>query len=247
MNILIVEDELHTANLLKEIIEESGDFLVVKIVESIVDALDYLVKFQQNLHLLFFDIELSDGLSFEIFNHVDIITPVVFCTAYDEYAMKAIKNNGIDYILKPFRNEEVKSALEKYKTIQANLKSKTIVDFNKPTPSFQQNFLSQFKDKTIVFKVDEIACFIIQNEVTYLYAFKGEKSPVYKKIEYIESVCDPKQFFRINRQMLVNRAAINSYQPYFNRKIILNLSAKVDEKPIVSRLKVSEFKKWLEQ
>ncbi|MHB0756218.1 LytR/AlgR family response regulator transcription factor [Polaribacter sp. M15] len=247
MNILIVEDELHTANLLKEIIEESGDFLVVKIVESIVDAVDYLVKHQQNLHLLFFDIELSDGLSFEIFNHVDIITPVVFCTAYDEYAMKAIKNNGIDYILKPFRNEEINSALEKYKTLQANLNTKKLVEFNKPAPSFQQNFLSQFKDKTIVFKVDEIACFSIQNEVTYLHAFNGKKSPVYKKIEYIESVCDPKQFFRINRQMLVNRAAINSYQPYFNRKIILNISAKVDEKPIVSRLKVSEFKKWLEQ
>jgi DNA-binding LytR/AlgR family response regulator len=247
MNILIVEDETYTANLLKEIIEDSGDFLVVNIVESIVDAVDYLIKHQQNLDLLFFDIELSDGLSFEIFNHVDIITPVVFCTAYDEYSMKAIKNNGIDYILKPFRNEEINEALEKYKTLQANLKPKTIVEFNKLTPSFQQNFLSQFKDKTIVFKVDEIACFSIQNEVTYLHSFNGKKSPVYKKIEYIESVCDPKQFFRINRQMLVNRAAINSYQPYFNRKIILNISAKVDEKPIVSRLKVSEFKKWLEQ
>jgi DNA-binding LytR/AlgR family response regulator len=247
MNILIVEDETYTANLLKEIIEDSGDFLVVNIVESIVDAVDYLIKHQQNLDLLFFDIELSDGLSFEIFNHVDIITPVVFCTAYDEYSMKAIKNNGIDYILKPFRNEEINEALEKYKTLQANLKPKTIVEFNKLTPSFQQNFLSQFKDKTIVFKVDEIACFSIQNEVTYLHSFNAKKSPVYKKIDYIESVCDPKQFFRINRQMLVNRAAINSYQPYFNRKIILNISAKVDEKLIVSRLKVSEFKKWLEQ
>lgn len=247
MNILIVEDELHTANLLKEVIEENKDFLVVNMVESIVDAVDYIIKHQQNLHLLFFDIELSDGLSFEIFNHVDIVTPVVFCTAYDEYAMKAIKNNGIDYILKPFRNEEINTALEKYKKLQANLKSNTIVDFNQPSLSFQQNFLSQFKDKTIVFKIDEIACFSIQNEVTYLHSFNGKKSPVFKKIEYIESVCDPKQFFRINRQMLVNRAAITSYQPYFNRKIILDISAKVEEKPIVSRLKVSEFKKWLEQ
>lgn len=247
MNILIVEDELHTANLLKEIIEESGDFLVVKMVESIVDAVDYLVKHQQNLHLLFFDIELSDGLSFEIFNHVDIITPVIFCTAYDEYAMKAIKNNGIDYILKPFRNEEINSALEKYKTLQANLSTKTSVVFNQLIPKFQQNFLSQFKDQTIVFKIEEIAYFSIQNEVTYLHSFSGKKSPVFKKIEYIESVCDPKQFFRINRQMLVNRDSIKSYQPYFNRKIVLSISAKVDEKPIVSRLKVSEFKKWLEE
>lgn len=246
MNILIVEDELHTANLLKEIIEDNGDFLVVKIVECIVDAVDYLVKYQQNLHLLFLDIELSDGFSFEIFNHVDITTPVIFCTAYDDYTMKAIKNNGIDYILKPFKNEEINFALEKYKTLQADIRSKTMIDFSRPNLSFQQNFLSQIKDKTVIFKVDEIACFSIQNEVTYLHLFNGKKSPVFKKIEYIESACDPKQFFRINRQMLVNRAAITSYQPYFNRKIILDISIKVEEMLIVSRLKVSEFKKWLE-
>ena len=220
MNILIVEDELHTANLLKEVIEENRDFLVVEIVESIVDAVDYLIKHQHNLHLLFFDIQLADGLSFEIFNHVDIHTPVVFCTAYDAYAMKAIKNNGIEYILKPFKSEEIHQALTKYQALQANLKSKTAVVFNQQQPKYQQRFLSQYKERTVVFKLEEIAYFSIQHEVTYLHTFKGKKSPLLKKIEYIESVCDPKQFFRINRQMLVNRKAILSYEPYFNRKIL---------------------------
>lgn len=245
MNILIVEDELHTANLLKEVIEENRDFLVVEVVESIVDAVDYLIKHQHNLHLLFFDIQLADGLSFEIFNHVDIHTPVIFCTAYDEYAMKAIKNNGIDYILKPFKSEGIHKALAKYKALQANLKLKTSVIFNEQKPTYQQRFLSQYKERTVIFKVEEIVYFSIQNEVTYLYTFNGKKSPIQKKIEYIESVCDPKQFFRINRQMLVNRKAVVSYEPYFNRKIILHLFIKTEEKPIVSRLKVSEFKRWL--
>lgn len=103
MNVLIVEDEAHTAALLQEIIEQDGQFMVVKHLESIVDTVDYLSKHQQNLDLLFFDIELADGQSFEIFKHVDITTPVIFCTAYDEFTLQAIKNNGIDYILKPFK------------------------------------------------------------------------------------------------------------------------------------------------
>lgn len=245
MNVLIVEDELHTANLLKEVIEENKDFLVVEIIESIVDAVEYLIKHQHNLHLLFFDIQLADGLSFEIFNHLDIYTPVIFCTAYDDYAMKAIKNNGIDYIIKPFRNEEIDSALTKYQALQANLKAKTLVVFDQPKPTYQEYFLCQFKERTVVFKLEEIAYFSIQNEVTYLHSFSGRKLPVFKKIDYIESVCDPRQFFRINRQMLISRKTIQSYEPYFNRKIVLNISVKIEEKPIVSRLKVSEFKKWL--
>ncbi len=247
MNVLIVEDELHTAKLLKETIEEDDNFLVVDMVESIAEAVAYLVKYQNSLDLLFFDIQLADGLSFEIFNHVDIYTPIIFCTAYDDYALKAIRNNGIDYILKPFRNNEIHNSLTKYQTLVSKLNPKTPITFSQEKTNYQQHFLSQFQDQTIVFKVEEIAYFSIQNEVTYLHSFSGKKSPVFKKIEYIESVCDPKQFFRINRQMLVCRDSIKSYQPYFNRKIILSLSANTEVKPVVSRLKVSKFKNWLEQ
>jgi two-component system response regulator LytT len=247
MNVLIVEDELHTAKLLKDIIEEDDNFLVADIVESIVDAVAYLVKNQTSLDLLFFDIQLADGLSFEIFNHVDIYTPIIFCTAYDDYALKAIRNNGIDYIVKPFRNNEIHKSLIKYQTLVSKLKPKTHVTFSQEKTNYQQHFLSQFQERTIVIQLDHVAFFSIANEITYLHTFENKKHPIFKKLEHIESVTNPDQFFRINRQMLIRRKAIESYEPYFNRKVILHLSVKTDENPIVSRLKVSEFKKWLEQ
>jgi two-component system response regulator LytT len=246
MNVLIVEDELQTANLLKEIIQENDDFLVVEIVESIVDAVDYLSKHQNNLQLLFFDIQLSDGPSFEIFKHIDITTPVVFCTAYDDYAMEAIKNNGIDYILKPFKNSDIHQALEKYRNLIDRYTPPIHIPFREEGPTYQRFFLGQFKQKTIVIKVEDIAFFSIQNEVTYLHTFTNKKFPVFKNLEHIETATSSDDFFRINRQMLLNRNAVQSYEPYFNRKIVLHLSVQIEEKPVVSRLKVSDFKKWLE-
>lgn len=246
MNALIVEDELQTAYLLKEIIEENNDYLVVEIVESIVDAVDYLSKHQKNLHLLFFDIQLSDGPSFEIFKHIDITTPVVFCTAYDDYAMDAIKNNGIDYILKPFKNSDIHRALDKYQNIIDSFNPPAPISFKQEGLTYQRHFLAQFKQRTIIIKIEDIAFFSIENDVTYIQTFANKKYPIFKNLEHIESATSPNDFFRINRQMLLNRNAVESYEPYFNRKIVLHLSVKVEEKPVVSRLKVTDFKKWLE-
>lgn len=247
MNVLIVEDELHTSKLLKEIIEQDEDFLVTERLETVTEAVAYIGKHQQKLDLLFLDIQLADGHSFEIFNHIDVTIPVVFCTAYDEYTMQAIKNNGIDYILKPFKEDEIHNALKKYKqlanTFQAKL-SKPI-QFNSPS-QYQQSFLTQYRDKTFVKLVKDIAMFHIKFETVYMHTFSGETFSIFKNIDYIESVCDPKQFFRINRQMLMNRDNIISIEPYFNRKVILHLQVNTDEKAIVSRLKVTKFKEWLE-
>jgi len=250
MNILIVEDEAHTAKLLKEVIEQDEDFMVTEVVESVVEAVQYLTKYQKNLDILFFDIQLADGKSFEIFKHVDVMVPVVFCTAYDEYTLQAIKNNGIDYVLKPFKEEEIHQALKKYKRLIQNLKTKTpapiYIETEKPK-AYQQSFLTQFREKSLVKRVEEVALFAVEAETVYLYTLSGERLPLFKKMEYIESVCDPNQFYRISRQMLVNRTAVQSFEPYFNRKIILQLSVKPAEQPIVSRLKVTPFKEWLEQ
>lgn len=249
MNILIVEDELHTANLLKEIIEQDPAFMVVEVIESVIEAVEYLGKYQRNLDLLFFDIQLADGYSFEIFKHIDISVPVVFCTAFEEYSLQAIKNNGIDYVLKPFKEEEIHTALQKYKRLIQNVQSKQampVLHQLEEQQSYQKHFITQFRNKSVVKPVSDISLFNVESETVYLYNFKGEKSPLFKKMEYIESVCDPQQFFRINRQMLVNRAAILGFEPYFNRKIILQLQPKFEEKAIVSRLKVSPFKDWLE-
>ena len=107
--------------------------------------------------------------------------------------------------------------------------------------------MGQYREKTIVIKVEDIALFQVEHETVYLYTFHGKKYPVFKKLEYIESVCDPNQFFRINRQMLVNLRTVASFEPYFNRKIVLELTVKTEEKPVVSRLKVTAFKEWLER
>ena len=249
MNVLIVEDEAHTASLLQEIIEQDADFMVTEKLESVAETVQYLVKYQRNLDLLFFDIQLADGKSFEIFKHVDVTVPIVFCTAFDEFTLLAIKNNGIDYVLKPFKEEEIHEALQKYKRLISNLKAKNPepVYFQPEQKHYQQRFLTQYREKSIVKKVEEVALFCVENETVYLYTLTGEKFPLFKKLEYIESVCDPDQFFRINRQMLVNRTSVNSFESYFNRKIILNLSINFAEKAIVSRLKVTAFKEWLER
>ena len=250
MNVLIVEDESHTALLLQEIIEHDSDFIVVEKLESVIESVQYLSKHQKNLDLLFFDIQLADGHSFEIFKHIDVIVPVIFCTAYDEYAMNAIKNNGIDYILKPIKEKEIHDALNKYKKLIANLKSSIPLPINfvtKESKPYQQNFLTQNREKTLIIKTEDIALFSLQNETVYLHTFENKKCPIFKKLDYIESVCDPNQFFRINRQMLVYRKAVVSFEPYFNRKIMIKLQINTDEKVIVSRLKVSKFKEWLKQ
>ena len=250
MNVLIVEDEAHTAELLQEIVEQDTDFIVLEKLESISEAVQYLSKYQQNLDLLFFDIQLADGQSFEIFSHIDVVVPIVFCTAYDEYTLQAIKNNGIDYILKPFKESEIHEALQKYKKLLNKLHTKLTSPIHfqpKEKQGFQNVFLTHFREKTVVVRVDDIALFSVENETVCLYTFDGKKYPLFKKLEYIESVCDPDQFFRINRQMLVNQKAVLSFEQYFNRKIVIELDVKIKQKPIVSRLKVTAFKAWLEK
>lgn len=249
MNILLVEDEHHTAQMLQDIIETDKDFIVLKTLDSISDTVSYLAKYSQNIDLIFLDIHLSDGHSFEIFRHIDINIPVIFCTAYDEYALQAIKNNGIEYILKPFQDEEILNALQKFKQLAGRFRQETsfkIPDYLPKASPYQESFLAQQKDKAIVVFTENISMFTIEQDIVYLYTFDRKRYPVFKNMEYVESVCDSRLFFRINRQMLINRNAIITIQPYFNRKVILELKVEPEDQPIVSRLKVTAFKGWLE-
>ncbi|MEL7341708.1 MAG: response regulator, partial [Bacteroidota bacterium] len=153
MNILIVEDEAHTAALLQSIIEEDSDFIVLDKLESIAETVPYLSKHQQNVDLLFFDIQLADGKSFEIFKHIDVDVPIIFCTAYDEYTLQAIKNNGIDYLLKPFKEAEIHKALQKYKRLRDRLHPPNPAPIQfRPSgvPQFQKSFLTQKREKTVI-------------------------------------------------------------------------------------------------
>lgn len=248
MNVLIVEDELRTANLLKELIEQDVDFIVTEILETVADTVAYLSKYQNRLDLVFLDIQLADGHSFEIFHHIDISIPVVFCTAFDEYTLQAIKNNGIDYILKPFKEDEIHNALFKYKQLAKSFQRKHSTPIHIIEPNeYQQNFLTHYREKTMVIYGKDIALFHIESDTVYIYTFKGEKHPLFKSLDYIESVCDPNQYFRINRQSIINKQAVRSIQPYFNRKVVVHVSFKFSKKLVVSRLKVSPFKDWIEK
>jgi DNA-binding LytR/AlgR family response regulator len=249
MNILIVEDEMHTAQLLKELIEQHEDCLVTAVAESVSEAVSYLSRYQKKLDLLFFDIQLADGPSFEIFSHIDVHLPVIFCTAYDAHTLQAIKNNGIDYILKPFKDAEIHAALNKYRRLFQSGRSagsKPWLPEEQAPARYQQSFLTQQRDKSLVVQVEQVALFHVDEEALYLTTFDGHTHLLFKKLEYIESVCDPQQFFRINRQMLVNRRAVVSLEPYFNRKVLAHLRVSLDTQAIVSRLKVAAFKAWLE-
>lgn len=249
MNVLVIEDENKTAQLLKEMIENHADYLVVNICQSITSSVSYLKKNQEKLDLIFMDIQLSDGESFEIFNLIEVKRPVIFCTAFNDYLLKAFKNKGIYYILKPFQQKDVDAALSKVDFIKnvftpnMDIKLKEI----QQKPIFQTSFIVQQKEKMIPLSVASIAHIFIEYDVVYALTFDNEKSAIFKSLDEIESVLNPQDFFRINRQMIVNRNAIKNIIPYFNRKVIVNLTVKNQDKAIVSRLKVSPFKTWLEK
>lgn len=248
MNVLILEDEIDTANLLREMIDGHPDFQVVEQLESVVDTVNYLSSDNNKIDLMFFDIQLADGFCFEVFKHVDITVPIIFCTAFDEYPFQAIKNNGIDYILKPFKDEDISQALSKYTKLFGSNNNQNLP--NLPylmgdKEQYQQNFLVQYRHETIVKHVDDVAMFSIENDQVFLYSIEGKRYAFYKTLEYVESVCNPSQFFRINRSMLVNRKAVKGFEPIENRKIALSLSIEIPYEIQVSRLKVSAFKQWL--
>lgn len=249
MNVLVIEDENKTAQLLKEMIENHTDYLVVNICQSIANSVLYLKKNQKKLDLIFMDIQLSDGESLEIFNLIEVEKPVIFCTAFNDYLLKAFKNRGIYYILKPFLQKDVDDALSKVDFIKSaftrNIDTKLKEIQQKP--AFHTSFIVQLKGKMIPLAVDLIAHIFIEYDVVYALTFDNKKSPIFKSLDEIESIINSKDFFRINRQMIVNRNAIKDIVPYFNRKVIVNLTVQNKNKAIVSRLKVSPFKNWLEK
>lgn len=248
MNILIVEDENETAELLKEFIEENEQCLVVNICQSIESTVKYLTKNQSKLDLIFMDILLADGESFEIFNQIEVTKPVVFCTAFNEYMLKAFENNGIGYILKPFQQKNIDKVLSKIGLIKSSFGNiNTIIKETSSTQkSYQKSFIVRSREKMIPLEVEQIAFILLEDEIVYAYEFNGNRSAIFKTINEIESAIDPDSFFRINRQMVINRKAIKDIEPYFNRKVIANLIISVKKKPIVSRLKVTPFKNWIE-
>jgi two-component system, LytTR family, response regulator LytT len=253
MKVLIIEDEPHNALTLSEIIVQvRPGSIIPEILESIEQAVKYLTNPNIKPDLIFADIQLADGLSFEIFSKIKIKCPVIFCTAFDQYTLQAFKTNGIEYILKPVKEEDVEAAFIKYETLKESLKpDNEIVNLLKQAfnqkESFKTSILVHYKESFIPVAVNRIAFFVVENEILYIQTFDNQRYSVFKSMSEIESSIDPSQFFRINRQVLLNKNAIKEIQPYFNRKVIIKTDVRTKEQLIVSRLKVTEFMNWIEQ
>jgi len=199
--------------------------------------------------LAFVDIQLADGLSFEIFEQTDVKVPLIFTTAFDEYALKAFKVNSIDYLLKPIDAEELKKAIDKYKENHAaNSYPNHVFDsvLQALTHNYKNKFVVKVGEHIKVLQTEEIQCFYSMEKATFLQNKQGRDYALSYSLDQVEELLDPKKFFRISRKYLIAFDAIKDIVSYSNSRLQIYLNAKQDDEIIVSRDRVSDFKIWLE-
>ena len=250
MQIIIIEDERFTAeNLAETITEAEPKAQIVAVLKSVKESIAWFRK-NARPDLIFSDIQLGDGLSFEIFKACQINAPVIFCTAFDEYALSAFKSNGIDYILKPFTIKTVNSALNRYHFLRdgfmrQSLHYESILDlFEARKVRRVESVLVHYKDRILPVNLDEIALFYIENDVTHLLTFNQKIYCINKNLEELESLTG-NDYFRTNRQYLINRKIVKDVSRYFSRKLVVNIIIPFKEPIIISKVKMPDFLNWL--
>lgn len=257
MKILIVEDEeLAVKKLQKTLSAVDSAAEVIGITDSIKTTVEWLQTNQQP-DLILMDIELADGQSFEIFNLTAVKSPVIFTTSYDEYALKAFKVNSIDYLLKPIQKEELQTALSKYRQLQtsyAGVESKAELNLETLVKELQQKlqpkefrkrFLVKHAQKLVSVEIDEIAFFYSDGRLNFFKTTDNKKYVVDYTMDELEEMLDPEKYFRISRSFYVSVNSIDKIDDYFGNRLILQLKPSVDKEALVSREKVTEFKKWM--
>lgn len=247
IKVLIIEDEKPAGRRLKQLLEEFPNIEVLGIVESVLRGKDWFENNDQP-DLIFSDIQLGDGLSFDIFSTVDCNCPVVFTTAYNEYAIKAFDVNSIAYLLKPFKVEDVESAIEKFKIVGGQ--NTNNIDYNEVLKQIQPK---KYRERILVSKADHLIPIAVQ-DVAYIYSedktvlLKNSSNQTFflnQSIEEFENDLNPADFFRIGRGMLVNRTAIQEISTFFNGTLKLELLPSYAAEVKVSRRRVGSFKDWL--
>lgn len=249
MNVLIIEDEKLAADKLEHMLREIDPSInVLAKPGSIKESVKWL--FNNSADLIFLDIQLSDGISFSIFEEISINTPVIFTTAYDQYAIKAFQVNSIAYLLKPIRKTDLEESLRKLRTV----KSAYSIDFEMllanlqgREPDFRKRFLIQTGDKIRKIEVSEIAYFYVLEKGVYLRTFQGSSYTVEYALDKLETILDPGMFFRINRKYLVNMNSISNMVAYSRGRVKLELKPHADDEldTIVSIDRSADFRKWL--
>ncbi len=252
MNILIVEDEINAFEYLHSIIKKvKAETRLLAHLESVEDTVNWLHQHKAP-DLIFLDIQLSDGLSFEIFKHVEVHSPIIFTTAFDQYAVDAFKVNSIDYLLKPIHIDELKRALEKFTARQP----KPLPDLSAQLQAVFSKMNRQKKHRCLIKKgnhfefinISDIAYVNSEEGLTFLHTFQRQRHLYPNSVEGLMEMLDPLQFFQINRGQIINIEAVSKIHPYFSQRLKIELSVPSEELEfLVSRSKAQGFKEWVDR
>ena len=249
--ILIVEDEPAAAARLTKLIQNAMPGAeIIDVLDSVESSVKWLQKFQHP-DLIFMDIQLADGISFSIFKVVETKAPIIFTTAFDQYTLKAFKVNSIDYLLKPIDPEELESAVQKFQELRQNFNqiNLSVLESIKKTltgQSYKERFLVKNGKQLKYIPIEEIAYFYAEDGLNFLRTKSNDRYIVELILDEIQNQIDPTDFFRISRKYIIHHKSIESISTYFNSRLSLKLSPSFSEDVIVSRERVSKFKKWLD-
>lgn len=248
MKAIIIEDEPLAARNLQAVLDEIGGVTVLAILETVAETVEW---FESNAQpdLAFMDIHLADGSSFEVFDRAEIRCPVIFTTAYDEYALKAFKVNSIDYLLKPIESESVRNALQKLKTMMPGIERpdelQKIINLLNKNLTYKAHFLVPVKgNKLIPLEATSIHCIYIENGIVKALCHDDRIFVLEYTLDELINMLNPQDFFRANRQFIIARKAIKDVDLWFNNKLLINLKNQAPHKIFISKAKGLEFKKW---
>lgn len=253
MNILIIEDEAAAASRLRRLITEiASDAEITGEADTVESAVQLFRAAGANTDLVFMDIQLADGLSFEIFEKTTVSVPVIFTTAYDEYALKAFKVNAVDYLLKPIDRMELMLAIEKFRKAQptsvesiSNDLATILKSVAEQKPTYRQRFLVNWREEFVPVSIGDVAYFVTDSGISWLVRADGKRFVVDETMEEIAAQLDPGIFFRLNRQVIARPEAIRQIHKHFNGKLKITLHPNLTEEVFVSRHSAPEFRAWL--
>jgi two-component system, LytTR family, response regulator LytT len=248
MKVVIIEDEAPASRRLIKLLDQTGiNIEISAILESVSQSKKWFLE-NPAPDLIFSDIQLADNLSFEIFNHIEVRSPIIFITAFDQYAIRAFEHLSIDYLLKPVRLENLQKSLEKYKKlthpVTNSINTAELLRMIS-RPEYRERFLVYSGDNLLSIKIDEIAYFYSEDGTSFLATCEKKRFILNESLDKIEKELDPKNFFRANRQFLVSISGIAKVSPYFNQKLLITLNPSSEIELVVSKLKATEFKNWL--
>ena len=249
MKLLIIEDETTAFNSLKEqLVELLPNSFIDGPIQSIDEAIEYFESHEMP-NIVFLDIHLADGSAFNIFDAVDISCPIIFTTAYDQYALQAFKVNSIDYLLKPIDTKQLQHALAKIQNFSKNNINREqvqqLIHSIQPKPIYKQCLLVPQKDKLVLVNANDIAFVYIDTQVIKMITTRGEIYFLNETLEDIFKQLDPQQFYRANRQQIINRSIINDISTWLGNKVLVTPKIPIPQRITISKGRAAEFKKWL--